>query len=100
MVMTLYQFSQIGWREACKKVNKAVVYIDNEGAECLHWSGGLTQMIAAGAVTVKEFSAFEVWHTFKFYSGLFVCLGGSINVTLGKHKLTNKVDCMEHVIRI
>lgn len=59
MVMTLHQFSQIGWREACKKVKKAVVYMDNEGAECLHWNGGLTQMIAAGAVTVKEFSAFE-----------------------------------------
>jgi len=72
MVMTLHQFSQIGWREACKKVKKAIVYIDNEGAECLHWNGGLTQMIAAGAVTVKEFSAFEVWHTFKFYLVLFV----------------------------
>lgn len=74
MVKTLHQFSQIGWREAYKKVKKAVVYIDNEGAECLHWNGGLTQMIAAGAVTVKEFSAFEVWHTFQFNLVLFVCL--------------------------
>lgn len=59
MVMTLHQFSQIGWREVCKKVKKAVVYIDNEGAECLHWNGGLMQMMRAGALTVKEFSAFE-----------------------------------------
>jgi hypothetical protein len=60
MVMTLHQFSQIGWREVFKKVKEAVVYIDNEGAECLHWNGGLMQMIRAGALTVKEFSAFEV----------------------------------------
>ncbi|XP_021922683.1 sec1 family domain-containing protein 2-like isoform X3 [Zootermopsis nevadensis] len=59
MVMTLHQFCQIGWREICKKVKKAVVYIDNEGAECLHWNGGLMQMITAGALTVKQFSTFE-----------------------------------------
>ncbi|XP_069689457.1 sec1 family domain-containing protein 2-like isoform X1 [Periplaneta americana] len=59
MVMTFHQFCQIGWKEICKKVKKAVVYIDNPGAECLHWNGGLVQMITAGALTVKEFSAFE-----------------------------------------
>ncbi|PNF41889.1 Sec1 family domain-containing protein 2 [Cryptotermes secundus] len=59
MVMTLFQFSQMGWREICKKVKKAVVYIDNECAECLHWNGGLMLMMRAGALTVKEFSAFE-----------------------------------------
>lgn len=59
MVLTLHQFCQVGWREICKKVKKAVVYIDNKAAECLHWNGGLMQMMTAGAVTVKEFSAFE-----------------------------------------
>ncbi|PSN46371.1 Sec1 family domain-containing protein 2 [Blattella germanica] len=59
MVLTLHQFCQIGWREICKKVKKAVVYVDNQAAECLHWNGGLNQMISAGAITVKEFSSFE-----------------------------------------
>jgi hypothetical protein len=77
MVMTLHQFSQIGWKQICKKVKKAVVYIDNEGAECLHWNGGLMQMIRAGALTVKEFSAFEVQYLFLSNRTLFmicVCL--------------------------
>ncbi|KAJ9582040.1 hypothetical protein L9F63_003623 [Diploptera punctata] len=59
MVLTLHQFCQVGWREICKKVKKAVVYIDNEAAECLHWNGGLMEMMSAGALTVKEFSSFE-----------------------------------------
>ena len=64
MVLTLHQFCQVGWREICKKVKKAVVYIDNPAAECLHWNGGLMEMITAGAVTVKEFSSFEVCSLF------------------------------------
>jgi hypothetical protein len=82
MVMTLVQFSQIGWREICKKVKKAVVYIDNEGAECLHWHGGLMQMMRAGALTVKEFSAFEVWYLFSSNRPLFMICVCSCYVTL------------------
>jgi hypothetical protein len=82
MVMTLHQFSQIGWREIYKKVKKAVVYIDNEGAECLHWNGGMTQMITAGALTVKEFSTFEVQYLLTSNRPLFMIFICSYHVML------------------
>ena len=44
----------------CKKLNKAIVFIDNSSTEVLHWYGGLTLFLTAGAVDVKEFSSFEV----------------------------------------
>ena len=60
MSVSLKQFCQIWWRETCKKVKKAVVFIDNESAECLHWNGGIMEFINSGAIAVKEFSSFEV----------------------------------------
>lgn len=54
--------SEAWWTEACKKVKNAVVFIDNYTAECLHWSGGLTRLVNAGAKNVKEFSSFESGH--------------------------------------
>ncbi|XP_045623964.2 sec1 family domain-containing protein 2 isoform X2 [Procambarus clarkii] len=51
--------SETWWTEACKKVKNAVVFLDNNTAECLHWSGGLTRLVNAGAKNVKEFSSFE-----------------------------------------
>ncbi|XP_069954585.1 sec1 family domain-containing protein 2-like isoform X2 [Cherax quadricarinatus] len=51
--------SEAWWIEACKKVKNAVVFLDNNTAECLHWSGGLTRLVNAGAKNVKEFSSFE-----------------------------------------
>lgn len=52
--------SEAWWTEACKKVKNAVIFIDNYTSECLHWSGGLTRLVNAGAKNVKEFSSFEV----------------------------------------
>ncbi|KAK7072848.1 Sec1 domain-containing protein 2 [Halocaridina rubra] len=54
--------SEAWWTEACKKVKNAVVFIDDATAECLHWSGGLSRLIDAGAKNVKEFSSFEIGH--------------------------------------
>ncbi|XP_068243178.1 sec1 family domain-containing protein 2-like isoform X2 [Palaemon carinicauda] len=51
--------SEAWWKEACKKVKNGVVFIDNPTAECLHWSGGLSRLVDAGAKNVKEFSSFE-----------------------------------------
>ncbi|XP_042217160.1 sec1 family domain-containing protein 2-like isoform X1 [Homarus americanus] len=51
--------SEAWWTEACKKIKNSVVFVDNNTAECLHWSGGLTRLVNAGAKNVKEFSSFE-----------------------------------------
>ncbi|KAK7868499.1 hypothetical protein R5R35_001907 [Gryllus longicercus] len=59
MVMSPRQFSQNWWREVLKKVKKSLVFIDDEAAECLHWNGGLFELISAGATNVKQFSSFE-----------------------------------------
>ena len=48
------------WRTVATKVNKAVVFIDESSAECLHWNGGAMCLFNAGALDVKEFSSFEV----------------------------------------
>lgn len=47
------------WQEVYRKVNNAAVFIDNPSAECLHWKGGVMDMLKAGATSVKEFSSFE-----------------------------------------
>nr|CAD7428759.1 unnamed protein product [Timema monikensis] len=59
MVVPLYQFCQLWWREVFKKVKMAVVFIDNPASECLHWNGDVVGLFSAGAVSVKEFSSFE-----------------------------------------
>ncbi|XP_066993469.2 sec1 family domain-containing protein 2 isoform X2 [Anabrus simplex] len=59
MVVNPRRLCQTWWKEVLKKVKKAVVFIDNEAAECLHWNGGLFELISSGATCVKEFSSFE-----------------------------------------
>ena len=48
------------WGQICMKVNHAVVFMDRVFAECLHWNGGVMELINHGAENVKEFSSFEV----------------------------------------
>ena len=55
------------WQNVASKVNKAVVFIDESSAECLHWSGGAVCLFNAGALDVKEFSSFEVTSTNSHY---------------------------------
>ncbi|XP_060064250.1 sec1 family domain-containing protein 2-like [Ylistrum balloti] len=66
MMRSLHQCSLSLWQKICQKVNRAVVFTDDVVAENLHWNGGLTLMLEAGAINVKEFSSFEsVDHTCK-----------------------------------
>ncbi|CAL4128006.1 unnamed protein product, partial [Meganyctiphanes norvegica] len=51
--------SEAWWKEACKKVKNSIVFVDNSTAECIHWNGGLSRLLDAGAKNVKEFSTFE-----------------------------------------
>lgn len=60
MVLTINHINANSWQEVYKKVKKAVVFLDNPCAECLHWNGGLMELLQSGAVAVKEFSSFEV----------------------------------------
>ncbi|XP_062899218.1 sec1 family domain-containing protein 2 isoform X1 [Mobula hypostoma] len=47
------------WEKVCEKVKRAVVFIDSGCAESLHWVGGISKLLQAGALNVKEFSSFE-----------------------------------------
>ncbi|XP_064650152.1 sec1 family domain-containing protein 2-like [Lineus longissimus] len=47
------------WQLIASKVTRAVVFIDNASAECLHWSGGVTRFFEQGALDIKELSSFE-----------------------------------------
>ncbi|XP_068599808.1 sec1 family domain-containing protein 2 [Brachionichthys hirsutus] len=47
------------WEKVLSKVKRAVVFMDDECAEALHWIGGAAVLLEAGARNVKQFSSFE-----------------------------------------
>ena len=47
------------WKEVFKKVKHAVVFMDQECAECLFWLGGPVLLFESGAIEIKDFSSFE-----------------------------------------
>lgn len=47
------QFCDHWWTEICKKVRRAVVFLDDPSAECLHWNGGIQRLVEAGVEDVK-----------------------------------------------
>nr|XP_033801318.1 sec1 family domain-containing protein 2 isoform X2 [Geotrypetes seraphini] len=55
----LSSFCQHIWDPVFKKCKRALVFLDPECAESLHWVGGARQLLDAGALNVKEFSSFE-----------------------------------------
>ncbi|KAJ8397513.1 hypothetical protein AAFF_G00437890 [Aldrovandia affinis] len=52
-------FSRQMWDKVLSKVKKAVVFMDDRCTECLHWNGGATSLLEAGARNLKQFSSFE-----------------------------------------
>lgn len=52
-------FSKAWWSEVYNRIIGAVVFLDNASAECLHWEGGLFNLLSLGAVAVKTLSPFE-----------------------------------------
>lgn len=50
---------QVWEKVVLPKVKKAVVFMDSECSEALHWSGGAAVLLEAGANNLKEFSSFE-----------------------------------------
>ena len=55
----LSAFSRQVWDKVLSKVKKAVVFMDDSCAECLHWNGGMAGLLEAGARNLKQFSSFE-----------------------------------------
>ncbi|KAF7658534.1 hypothetical protein LDENG_00011500 [Lucifuga dentata] len=47
------------WEKVLSKVKKAVVFMDEQCAEALHWIGGAAALFEAGARNLKQFSSFE-----------------------------------------
>lgn len=60
--MTAEDFARLPaqmWDKVLSKVRKAVVFMDDRCAEALHWCGGASLLLEAGARNVREFSSFE-----------------------------------------
>ncbi|XP_030047237.1 sec1 family domain-containing protein 2 isoform X2 [Microcaecilia unicolor] len=58
-VADLASFCQQFWEQVFNKCKRALVFLDPECAESLHWVGGARRLLDAGALNVKEFSSFE-----------------------------------------
>ncbi|KAJ8731251.1 hypothetical protein PYW07_004415 [Mythimna separata] len=54
------EFGKAWWSEVYNRIIGAVVFLDDASAECLHWDGGLFNLLSGGAVAVKSLSPFEV----------------------------------------
>ncbi|CAG4971455.1 unnamed protein product [Colias eurytheme] len=52
-------FGKAWWTEVYNRIIGAVVFLDDYSAECLHWYGGLFDLLTGGAVGVKTLSPFE-----------------------------------------
>ncbi|KAG5275716.1 hypothetical protein AALO_G00123750 [Alosa alosa] len=52
-------FPGLMWDKVLSKVKKAIVFMDDRCSESLHWNGGATSLLEAGARNIKQFSSFE-----------------------------------------
>lgn len=53
------EFGKAWWAEVYNRIIGAVVFLDDVSAECLHWDGGLFNLLNGGAVAVKTLTPFE-----------------------------------------
>ncbi|KAL0883011.1 hypothetical protein ABMA27_016495 [Loxostege sticticalis] len=59
MSVSVKEFGKAWWSEVYNRIIGAAVYLDDASAECLHWDGGLFNLLSGGAVAVKSLSPFE-----------------------------------------
>ncbi|XP_013194849.2 sec1 family domain-containing protein 2 [Amyelois transitella] len=59
MSTSVIDFSKAWWSEVYNRIIGAAVFLDDASAECLHWDGGLFNLLMGGAVSVKTLSPFE-----------------------------------------
>ena len=50
----LFEQNKRVWRSVFTTVNNSIIYIDNNIAEILHWSGRTLDMIDAGALRIQS----------------------------------------------
>lgn len=93
MSISIKEFSKAWWTEVYNRIIGATVFLDDYSAECLHWEGGLYNLISNGAVTVKGLSPFEVISCTILYTKHFslrlVCI---MNVCLIYFKFCKTTD--------
>ncbi|XP_052741463.1 sec1 family domain-containing protein 2 [Bicyclus anynana] len=59
MSTSVKEFSKVWWTEVYNRIIGAVVILDESAAECLHWDGGLYNLLNGGAVAVNRLSPFQ-----------------------------------------
>ncbi|KAL4716701.1 hypothetical protein ACJJTC_004820 [Scirpophaga incertulas] len=59
MIASVKEFGKAWWLEVYNRIIGAAVYLDDASSECLHWDGGLFNLLSGGAATVKPLSPFE-----------------------------------------
>ncbi|XP_049873196.1 sec1 family domain-containing protein 2-like [Pectinophora gossypiella] len=57
--VSVKEFGRVWWSEVYNRIIGAVVFLDDPSAECLHFDGGLFNLLNGGAVAVKSLSPFE-----------------------------------------
>ncbi|CAK1551211.1 unnamed protein product [Leptosia nina] len=60
MAKSVKEFGKAWWTEVYNRIIGAAVFIDDYSSECLHWDGGLFNLLNNGAVAVKSLSPFEI----------------------------------------
>ncbi|XP_015745736.1 sec1 family domain-containing protein 2, partial [Python bivittatus] len=91
-------FCQQAWEQVFTKVERAVVFMDSACAESLHWAcGGVSRLLQAGALNVKEFSSFESGEA-KQPKAVFVVStslkGRTVDIIRDIVSLSNFQDCV------
>lgn len=77
---SLKEFSKAWWSEVYNRIIGAVVFLDDASAECLHWDGGLFNLLFGGAVSVKTLSPFEVSSLLESQL-IFICTETILDIT-------------------
>lgn len=72
MSASVKEFGRAWWSEVYNRIIGAAVFLDDASAECLHWEGGLFNLLLGGAVTVKSLSPFEVKLFTYYVVGIFL----------------------------
>lgn len=86
--ISLKDYSRENWGEVYNRIIGATVFIEDACAECLHWEGGLMNLLDAGAVTVKSLSPFE-FATRSQKKGVFITQATSTNLNTVRDVIRN-----------
>ncbi|KAI8779547.1 sec1 family domain-containing protein 2 [Biomphalaria glabrata] len=80
MHKSIWDISQEWWKTVTLKVKNAIVFMDSNMAELLHWSGGIEHLLSADVVDIREFSSFEAAGE-SYKKGVFIVSSALTDVT-------------------